>query len=81
VELPSVRLFVAKDGYLRDPATREYVYNRDGGICGLCGEPADPNHWDADHVVPRSQGGAPELDNFRVAHPLCNKKRGNEVQW
>lgn len=75
------RLFVAKDGYVRDPATREYLYQRDGGICGICGEEADHSNWDADHVVPRSQGGPATLENFRVAHPTCNKKRGNELQW
>lgn len=71
------RLFVAKDGYLRDPATRQYVYERDGGICGICGEETDPDHWDAHHVVPRSKGGE-GLDNFAVAHPKCNKVQSNK---
>jgi 5-methylcytosine-specific restriction endonuclease McrA len=56
-----------------------------GGVCWLCGigiEPGiqDPNHPGAlqvDHVVPVSRGGDPfDPGNLRVAHRLCNIKRG-----
>jgi 5-methylcytosine-specific restriction endonuclease McrA len=58
---------------------------RAGGTCGLCGLPiapgiTNPNHPGAlqvDHVVPLAQGGDPfDPTNLRVAHRLCNLKRG-----
>lgn len=58
------------------------VFERDGGICHLCGGPVD---WDTpprhrlsktrDHVIPLSCGGAHELANVRLAHYSCNSAR------
>ncbi|MFJ8818196.1 HNH endonuclease [Amycolatopsis thermoflava] len=53
------------------------------GPCWICGHliPPDvpPNHpleYTADHVVPRSKGGRPTLENSRPAHRRCNSQRG-----
>lgn len=65
-------------------ADRLAIYERDDWTCGICREPVDQNAppnstWDAtlDHVVPRSQGGADDLDNLRLAHRWCNSVRGD----
>ena len=59
---------------------------RDGTSCAICGEPLDrglkdcthPRYITFDHVVPRSHGGLTRLDNLRLAHQLCNNRRGND---
>ncbi len=30
-----------------------------------------------DHIQPQSKGGTDRLDNLRLAHERCNRKRGN----
>ncbi len=46
-----------------------------GTICWLCGLPGANS---ADHIIPRSKGGAVyELANLGPAHKRCNESRGN----
>lgn len=46
-----------------------------GTTCRLCGLPGADS---ADHIVPRSKGGAVyDLTNLRPAHRRCNEARGN----
>ena len=52
-------------------ALRAACLARDGYRCVLCGAPAT----DADHIVPRAQGGPDELANLRaLCHP-CHLRR------
>lgn len=60
------------------------IWDRDGGICQLCGDPIDPAlPWPEpmsktlDHVVPLSTGGTHEPANVQLAHALCNCIKGN----
>ena len=78
-----------KDGY-RNLFPLEEVYERDGGVCYLCGKPCDwgdfmikdgvivygNNYPSRDHVVPKSQGGRNEWQNIRLAHRGCNSRKG-----
>lgn len=50
------------------------IYERDNGICHLCGEKPDKIHFD--HVVPLSKGGAHVESNIKVACARCNLKKG-----
>lgn len=53
--------------------------------CWLCGAevdrdlpPGQPASPEVDEIVPVSKGGSPyERTNVRLAHRLCNAKRGN----
>lgn len=46
-----------------------------GTVCWLCGLPGSDT---ADHVIPRSKGGAVyNLANLAPAHRPCNESRGN----
>ncbi|UYM26641.1 HNH endonuclease [Arthrobacter phage Bauer] len=40
--------------------------------------PSDPGAPEVDEIIPVSKGGSPyERSNCRLAHRLCNQKRGN----
>lgn len=58
---------------------RRVVFERDEGICGICGEAADLNDFHIDHIHPVSRGGEHTYENVQVAHPDCNRKKGNRV--
>lgn len=55
---------------------REYVIQRDGLICALCGGEVPPDDVHVDHVVPLSLGGPTAPENLQVAHSRCNILKG-----
>lgn len=66
--------------------TLESVYERDGGICWLCGGLCkfgpDSNADDypsIEHVIPISRGGMDEWKNVRLAHRICNSLKGAKI--
>jgi 5-methylcytosine-specific restriction endonuclease McrA len=56
---------------------RTIVFERDEGICGICGGEADASDFHVDHVIPLSRGGEHTYTNVQVAHPLCNQRKGS----
>jgi hypothetical protein len=56
--------------------------------CGICGHEVDktlrhglPGSPEIDEILPFSLGGSPvERSNCRLAHRLCNQKRGNGLR-
>ena len=57
----------------------EYERNRrrvmaEEQMCGICGGPGRDDD-EADHILPRSQGGGSERENLRRAHRECNLRR------
>ena len=64
------------------------LYERDGGVCWICGGMcdinADPNsdlYPSVDHIIPQSLGGKDTLDNVRLAHRFCNSIRSNRTDF
>lgn len=55
------------------------VWGRDGGVCHICGLPADPDNWHLDHVVPLILGGEHSYRNTAVSHPVCNQAKGGRL--
>jgi 5-methylcytosine-specific restriction endonuclease McrA len=60
------------------------VFERDGWMCQLCGEPIDPTlrsphrlSATIDHVLPIRRGGAHTLANVQAAHYGCNASKGD----
>ncbi len=45
------------------------------GRCAICGEKLDEN-WQADHIIPWSQGGRTVIENGQPTCETCNKKKG-----
>jgi 5-methylcytosine-specific restriction endonuclease McrA len=69
-----------------DPSvTLNALYERDGGICQICGEPCDwddkewgcmgPTYPSIDHIVPRAKGGDHFWSNVQLAHCMCNSRK------
>lgn len=79
-----------KDGY-RYAFPLNEVYERDKGICYLCGGKCDWNDCEErdgvivygdlypsrDHVVPKSRGGENAWENIRLAHRICNSRKSD----
>lgn len=59
---------------------------RDGTACGICGKEVDMSLSPRsamgptrDHIKPWSLGGSDDPDNLRLAHSVCNIRRGNRL--
>lgn len=71
------------NGSLRNKIRARVI--REEMICWLCELPVDkdlppgqPGSPEVDEVIPVSLGGSPyDRSNCRLAHRLCNQKRGN----
>lgn len=64
----------------RDRVDRETIFERDNWICGICGGQVRPKDATLDHIVPVARGGAHTADNLRLAHHICNSRRGADKQ-
>jgi hypothetical protein len=61
---------------------REAVVARDAGRCGYC-RLAQFGHgalFHIDHILPRSKGGATELDNLALQCPNCSLRKASKVE-
>lgn len=67
---------IRRGGTPVEHVVRSVVWDRDGGLCYLCGLLADPDNWHLDHKVPVAAGGAHSYANVAVTHPACNLKKG-----
>jgi len=55
------------------------LYDRDGGVCGICGGPVDPYDFHVDHIVPIARGGEHSYANTQLAHPRCNRLKSDKL--
>lgn len=51
------------------------VWQRDSGVCQICGHAADQDDWHLDHIIPISRGGDHSYSNTQVTHPFCNRSK------
>lgn len=56
---------------------RAVLYERDGGVCGICRRAVARRESSVDHIIPLSKGGEHSYANTRIAHLTCNLARGN----
>lgn len=55
------------------------VLDRDGYWCYLCAQAVAPEDVSFDHVMPISKGGPHSMDNIKVTHWECNRRKGNRL--
>lgn len=54
---------------------RQYVYERDNGLCQYCGEQIELNKCHIHHVLELSQGGTNHPSNLKTLCKKCHKNR------
>lgn len=72
----SIRRALKRNAPVVERIRRAVVWERDGGLCHICGKKADPNYWHLEHLVPLSRGGEHSYRNVAVSHPTCNMRKG-----
>lgn len=75
------RRALKKQASVGAPVLFTEIFERDGGLCQICGEGMDgvwpgPLSPSLDHVVPLSLGGAHAPENVQLAHLRCNVSKG-----
>lgn len=66
--------------------TRKSIYERDGWLCKLCGDPVDRSddpdphlRPSLDHILPLARGGAHSRSNVQCAHWICNSRKAAKL--
>ena len=67
-------------GTLAGIEVREYLLLKWGYSCAYCHQEATAtNHWEIDHIVPRSRGGSDRPANLALSCHLCNQAKGDQT--
>lgn len=61
-----------------DTSDKETAYERQNGLCALCGKHFELNEMDADHIIAWSKGGKTTLDNLQMLCKHCNRSKSNK---
>jgi 5-methylcytosine-specific restriction endonuclease McrA len=59
---------------------RQALYEHDKGMCGICHRPVSKYKFEVDHIVPIARGGKHLEGNVQVAHPTCNRRKGDDAR-
>lgn len=51
------------------------VYERDMGLCQICGLPVEAGEFHLDHGIPLARGGEHSYSNCQTAHARCNVRK------
>ena len=74
------RPVVTKRGSLIDPALRDLVRTRAGGLCECCGDRLSPI-FQCHHRKLRSRGGQDSAANLVALCGLCHRRVHSHVAW
>lgn len=57
------------------------LWNREGGICCLCGNPVSMIYATREHKTSRARGGKDgrNYSNLGIAHEFCNRKKDSDT--
>lgn len=58
---------------------RRTIWEKENGICYICGKPIAFEIFTIDHVIPVSKGGKNVLKNLKPTHKECNEIKGNKI--
>ena len=56
------------------------AYERQNGICPICGNHYEYNEMVGDHIVPWFRGGKTILDNLQMVCSKCNTGKGGKME-
>lgn len=72
----------AREGATVEHVDTSLIYERDGGLCQLCGQQVqrDGDEQCFDHIIPLALGGGHTVQNLQLAHMQCNIWKGSHVQ-
>lgn len=59
-------------------AQRQAAYERQQGVCPICGEHFEMEEMDADHITPWSEGGHTLMENCQMLCKECNRRKGKK---
>lgn len=59
-----------------DDNTKREVYERQQGICRICGKHFEIEQMEADHITPWKEGGRTIADNCQMLCRECNRRKG-----
>ena len=54
----------------------DILHEKEGGVCGGCGETFQARNMELDHIVAKSSGGSYCIDNRQVLCGACNREKG-----
>ena len=57
---------------------RERVYDKQDGICPICGNHFELCEMEADHIIPWSKGGRTVEENCQMLCMKCNRTKSNK---
>lgn len=57
----------------------EDIYNKQNGLCAMCGEGITLKSSEVDHVIPFCYGGGNERNNLQLTCRKCNRGKGKSV--
>lgn len=60
------------------PAMKREAYERQEGICPVCGGHFDLEQMEGDHITPWSEGGKTTADNCQMLCKDCNRRKSNK---
>ncbi len=69
---------VRKRGQFVEHVDPMVVYERDEGLCGICGGTVYGD-FHLDHKIPLAKGGEHSYANTQIAHPPCNLAKGAKI--
>jgi hypothetical protein len=55
------------------------VVRRDGQVCQKCNETVPDQEVEFDHIIPYSKGGRSVVDNLRLVHRDCNRRKSDSL--
>ncbi len=78
--LMSISIYRArKEGNTFAKVSESEIWERDKGICGICGKSVEDNDRHLDHIIPLASGGAHCPENVQVAHGQCNLDKSDNL--
>lgn len=61
-----------------DGNTRREVYEKQGGVCAICGKRFEIEQMEADHITPWVEGGRTVAENCQMLCRECNRRKSRK---